>query len=143
MDEVKQDIASYTSEKTTALDVLYGENAELVDEVALLSKTLEEKQATFETNYASAKSAYESTLRDASAEHAKTARRAEEFKSEVSILSNRAEMLEAEIFNSKQLVEKKNSFIESLQKSTDQESEELREHLKDLKAQLKSKSAEL
>jgi len=52
-------------------------------------------------------------------------------------------VLEFENANSKKLVEKKNLIIESLQQSAEQESNELKNSVKDLKSQLKSKSAEL
>lgn len=52
-------------------------------------------------------------------------------------------MLEFESNNHKKLVEKKNLVIEGIQQSAEQESSELKDSLKDLKAQLKTKSAEL
>jgi len=143
MDEVKNDIAKYTNDNASALETVRREKATLAEENTQLNKTLEQVQTHAATAAANAKAESESALADAKAECARTARKAEELKDEIDLFSNKVEMLEYENTNGKKLVEKKNLFIESLQQSAAQESDELRESIKELKTQLKSKSAEL
>lgn len=81
-------------------------------------------------------------MNDARTQLSKTARKAEEFKGELDVLIHKVDVLNAEIANSKKLIEKKDSLIESLKQNNDCENDELKAQINEIKAQLKSKTAE-
>jgi chromosome segregation ATPase len=115
----------------------------LTTEVNNLKNNLESEILRFETELSTLKDKYELELTNSRSQLSRTARKAEEFKGELDILMHKMEVLTGEISNSKKLIEKKDSLIESLKQNNDQENDELKAQLKELKAQLKTKNAEL
>jgi chromosome segregation ATPase len=115
----------------------------LTTEVNNLKNNLESEILRFETELSTLKDKYELELTNSRSQLSRTARKAEEFKGELDILMHKIEVLTGEISNSKKLIEKKDSLIESLKQNNDQENDELKAQLKELKAQLKTKNAEL
>lgn len=115
----------------------------MTTEVNNLKNNLESEILRFETELSTLKDKYELELTNTRSQLSRTARKAEEFKGELDILMHKMEVLTGEISNSKKLIEKKDSLIESLKQNNDQENDELKAQLKELKAQLKTKNAEL
>lgn len=115
----------------------------MTTEVNNLKNNLESEILRFETELSTLKDKYELELTNSRSQLSRTARKAEEFKGELDILMHKMEVLTGEISNSKKLIEKKDSLIESLKQNNDQENDELKAQLKELKAQLKTKNAEL
>lgn len=115
----------------------------MTTEVNNLKNNLESEILRFETELSTLKDKYDLELTNTRSQLSRTARKAEEFKGELDILMHKMEVLTGEISNSKKLIEKKDSLIESLKQNNDQENDELKAQLKELKAQLKTKNAEL